>query len=623
MKWTPADPIPAHWYSADRFDRLIGAHIADDQDHGRTTTVREFVATFRGLSGSAKQKAVLEATGTSRMTLADFYANGANKAGVARLLEAMQKATKPVKAADLGIIGRDHIEAHFASAGVEMKTFEYRKVTGETRDGLPFVLEVAFAWRPAVRGRRLITGLNFSPALTNPFRSLGGWISLDQILAKYRADIGEPIVIFVHLTAPALSFTDRGKSQLSLDHDTGSAILKAVEGVTRKWHRARLLEERNRASAQRRAYRLIRSRETSIKDAAWEVMEAAWLKASGGTAMANPRQIMYAARPHIQEMTEGKQLDDKYFTQTLLPDYVSEKGVDWNIVWDDRGHFIEPHDGPVIGLGTLPVRQYLAGLRGPRIDDGGFTGAKVSTHGPHGNYGGVLFIEKEGFLPLLEHVKLGDRFDLALMSTKGTSNTAARQLAEKICNERGIPLFILHDFDKAALSIKATLHNDTRRYQFKEQIKVFDLGLRLRDIQELGLEDLAEAVFDVGSRQSRAANLRKNGATEEEVTFLLDRRVELNALTSDQLVAFVERKLTEHGVKKVVPETDVLAETYCANVRAAKIEEIVDRVVKEMADDVISVPDDLVGQVTGLLRENPSWRWDEAIEAIADDGGDR
>jgi hypothetical protein len=96
-KWTPADPIPAHWYSADRFDRLIGAHIADDEDNGNTTTVREFVATFRGMSGTAKQKAILESTGAARMSLSEFYAEGRNKAGVQRLLCEMQEATKPVK----------------------------------------------------------------------------------------------------------------------------------------------------------------------------------------------------------------------------------------------------------------------------------------------------------------------------------------------------------------------------------------------------------------------------------------------------------------------------------------------------------------------------------------------
>ena len=125
--------------------------------------------------------------------------------------------------------------------------------------------------------------------------------------------------------------------------------------------------------------------------------------------------------------------------------------------------------------------------------------------------------------------------------------TAARQLAERICSERGIPLYILHDLDKAGFSIKATLHEDTRRYQLEDRIQAVDLGLRLNDVIELGLEDFAEAVSDDGSREARAKNLRKNGATEEEIQFLLDRRVELDAMTSEQFVEFVERKRTEHG----------------------------------------------------------------------------
>ena len=39
---------------------------------GRDRTVRELVAEFRGLSGSAKQKAVLEATGLSRAPLSQL-----------------------------------------------------------------------------------------------------------------------------------------------------------------------------------------------------------------------------------------------------------------------------------------------------------------------------------------------------------------------------------------------------------------------------------------------------------------------------------------------------------------------------------------------------------------------
>ena len=141
-----------------------------------------------------------------------------------------------------------------------------------------------------------------------------------------------------------------------------------------------------------------RSRRVSQKDAAYEVMEEAYLKASAnGTLPAHARQIMYQARRHIQERT-GKQLDDAYFTQTLLPDYISEHQVDWDVVSDDRGHFHEPHTSRSIGLGTLAVRDYLGDLCAPEVSEIGLRPVSVATHGPQGRFGGVLFIEKEGFI---------------------------------------------------------------------------------------------------------------------------------------------------------------------------------------------------------------------------------
>src|SRR5580698_2608237 len=102
-------------------------------------------------------------------------------------------------------------------------------------------------------------------------------------------------------------------------------------------------------------------RSKSVKDAAAEIMESAYMKASGnGTLPANARQIMYAARGYIQERT-GKQLESNYFTQTLLPNYVLETGVDWNVIYDARGHFTEPHTDNSFGIGTLEVRDYLRG----------------------------------------------------------------------------------------------------------------------------------------------------------------------------------------------------------------------------------------------------------------------
>jgi hypothetical protein len=69
-KWRPSDPTSPHWYDTDRLARLMGAYIARDHDCGREPrTVREFISQFRGLTGTAKQKAVLDAVGAARVTL--------------------------------------------------------------------------------------------------------------------------------------------------------------------------------------------------------------------------------------------------------------------------------------------------------------------------------------------------------------------------------------------------------------------------------------------------------------------------------------------------------------------------------------------------------------------------
>src|SRR5207245_2050286 len=96
---------------------------------------------------------------------------------------------------------------------------------------------------------------------------------------------------------------------------------------------------------------------------------------------------------------------------TILKDYIAEHGPDWDVVWDDRGHFNEPHgDGGPIGLGTIRVRNYLAAATGPTLDEEiEIEAAKVKLHGPEHHYGAILFIEKEGFQPLFEEVELAER----------------------------------------------------------------------------------------------------------------------------------------------------------------------------------------------------------------------
>jgi hypothetical protein len=249
------------------------------------------------------------------------------------------------------------------------------------------------------------------------------------------------------------------------------------------------------------------------------------------------------------------------------------------------------------------------------------------TMGPANRYRFALFVEKEGFNPLIEAAQITQRYDISLESTKGMSVVAARQLVEKL-SEQGVTTLVIRDFDTYGFSIAHKLQSDTRRYTFKTRPKVIDLGLRLADVRAMRLE--SEPV-DYDSQMDPRINLRECGATEEECDFLIRRspsggwtgeRVELNAMTSDQFVAWLEGKLDEVGVAKVIPDRDTLAHAYRRAVRRQQVQEAIDEAVarvKAMADAEIVVPDDLTDRIREKLKGSAQ-SWDAVLWTLVADG---
>ena len=417
----------------------------------------------------------------------------------------------------------------------------------------------------------------------------------------------------------------------------GQTIIDAVTQVTATWAKVRKAEEREHRRMARRREALVRSHRETIRDVAWDVMEPAYRKASANdTLPAHARQIMYAARGAIQART-ARTLDDQYFCQTLLPDYLMEHpnaAAAWDVVFDARGHFEEPHTGCIVPLGTLDVRQYLTDVTGHTVPPLAhqLTGGKAyPTCGPPNRYGAILFIEKEGFLPLFRAVHLAERYDLAIMSTKGMSVVASRQLVDALCKEvaarsgrQGVPLLVLHDFDKAGFSILGTLQRDTRRYEFEHPVQVIDLGLRLRDVQAHHLDGEDVAYGKVDPRR----NLRENDATEDEIAYLcqgdtpgrgyVGRRVELNAFPSDRLIAWIEAKLTAVGVKKVVPDRATLTAAYRrileAHILQGHLEDVADEAKHEA--EAARIPRSRARMVREGLKADPELPWDAVLSSI-------
>jgi hypothetical protein len=396
-------------------------------------------------------------------------------------------------------------------------------------------------------------------------------------------------------------------------------ILDCVQTATAKWTRQKKSEERHPGNVRYRASRMTREPRTTQKEAAWQVLEAAYMAASrAGSLPALARQIYYQARPRIMALTDDKALDYGYFSQTLLPAYVEETGADWDVVYDARGHFEEPHTNRRVGCGTIAVDGYLRALRGPEIAPGAFAGAAVDVVGPTGGIAGVLFCEKEGFDPLFRAANLADRHDLMMVSTKGVANTSARRLIDRVCGGHGLPLFVLHDFDEAGFMILGTLQRDTRRYQFSHAVEVVDLGLRLDDIE--GLEREPAAASRTGA-SVRRETLAHNGATDGEIDILLNERVELNAMTSDALIAMIERKLKAYGLEKVTPDDDLLAETWRALHRSRRLQEKFEDLESDFDKEAaeVAIPKDLRTRVSAILAEHDDLRWDDAVSLALDE----
>ncbi len=218
-KWLTNEQTSPHWYTPEQLRNLIAAYVHAEQSGAPPKTVRAFISEFRGLSATAKQKAITNPIGLSDVYLRDLIKDDdIDRQVVERLLRAMKLASKPVKPLSLGCIGENRLRTWFESNGVALQTFKYFR-TAEVDDarGLPTVLEVAFAVRESGGERNLITGINWSPTLINPFRSLGNFgVSLDGFLSQRCIERRHPVTVVLHLASPQLNYTDRGKASLEV-----------------------------------------------------------------------------------------------------------------------------------------------------------------------------------------------------------------------------------------------------------------------------------------------------------------------------------------------------------------------------------------------------------------------
>ncbi len=406
-------------------------------------------------------------------------------------------------------------------------------------------------------------------------------------------------------------------------------ILAVTKSVTKQWTKQRKAEERGR-SAGTRMY--IYSDRVDFTEVAARILPNGYAHASGnGKYTVDKRQFYYAVRDDFQSAT-GREITADYFSQKILVKYMNQHPTEtahWKITASPRGTLTIPNTGHDLRIpcGTIAIEEHLAKAAEEFSPFDDLEEISVQTEWPSLKEGqriqGVMYIEKEGFDPQLREARIAERFNIAILSCKGQSVVAARRYVDHVCRVNGgVPLFIMHDFDKAGFEISQRLttisdyafDNDLVKYDFQNEINVTDLGLRLTDVNKYGLK--SEYV------KFRGGFADDTIATPDERAFLRsNQRVELNAFTAPQYIEWTINVLSAHLKEWFIPsDDDILEQAYRRAVAVAKLNLAIEDAREQAIADAKSakMPKALRRKLEKSLKASPE-PWDKAIYKLAFD----
>jgi hypothetical protein len=255
---------------------------------------------------------------------------------------------------------------------------------------------------------------------------------------------------------------------------------------------------------------------------------------------------------------------------------------------------------------------------------------------PEWTFNKILYIEKEGLFEVLKQVKFPERFDCALLSSKGFASRAVRDLIDLLGDDgEEIHVFAIHDADGPGTSIYESLVEETIARPGRKVV-VHNLGMEPWEGMALGLQvesfekrKQKTVVAKYISRHDRDDDNPDDKSGWEWAEWLQTNRIELNAMTSPQFVEWLEGKFGEIATKKVVPPSRVLEKALKnaaeAKLRAQLAKKILtdngfeDKVERQMISVIGKMPDprQLKDQIKDELGGNSAKRWSDPVDKLA------
>jgi hypothetical protein len=346
-----------------------------------------------------------------------------------------------------------------------------------------------------------------------------------------------------------------------------------------------------------------RSEKLTQKDVVLANLDAAIAAASGdGEFLFSERQVYYQLREPVMNAT-GQELSIGHFKR-IITDYEHEHREIKGMYREPRGSIYHPHrPGEELALGTLMVADYER---------------------PEWTFHHLIYLEKEGFSEALKAVRWPERHDCALMSSKGFSTRAARDLVDKLAmHAEPVTIFCVHDADASGTMIYQTFQEATKA-RAARKIKIANLGLEPWEAVAMGLQ--VETV-PAGDQRKAAADYVRARRDRHWVDWLQTHRVELNAMTTPQFIAWLDAKMKKHGAGKLIPPPNVIESELVERVEDKVRAAVTERILRDgrLEDQVsaaikaIKMPsgDALSKGIARMFKRASEREWRDHVEEVA------
>jgi hypothetical protein len=296
----------------------------------------------------------------------------------------------------------------------------------------------------------------------------------------------------------------------------------------------------------------------------------------------------------------GATLTTANFTN-IITDYENEHGEIEGMYREPRGSIYHPHGGETITLGTLMVEDYER---------------------PLWTFNKILFIEKEGWVEALKATRWPERNDCMVMSSKGYTTRAAKDLIDKLAeHDEPCTVFCAHDADAYGTMIYQTFQDATKA-RGARKIQIVNLGLEPWEALAMGLE--VEDV-EAGTRRKPVGEyVHERDDDTDWGEWLQTHRVELNAMSTPEFIEWLDAKLAEYD--KLIPPPQVLEDELAERIASKVRDDVTKRILREANVDAqvaaalaaIEMPDAaaLIEGIEQLFDESPDAEWRDYIETV-------